>query len=70
MVCDHSAPHSGVSRYLRDTAQLRLTLVCDHCGAERSEFGRVDYRPNALRFSAQLAELTARELGLDERQIA
>jgi HD-GYP domain-containing protein (c-di-GMP phosphodiesterase class II) len=70
MACDHSAPHSGVSRYLRDTAQLRLTLVCDGCGEEQGEFARVDYRPYARRFSSELAELTAHELGLSEHQIA
>jgi HD-GYP domain-containing protein (c-di-GMP phosphodiesterase class II) len=70
MVCDHTAPHSGVSRYERATAELRLTLVCDNCGAEQGEFARIEYRPNARRFSAQLAELTARELGLDESQVA
>ena len=66
MTCDHTGPHSGVSKYLRETAELRLTLVCDQCGAERSEYGRIDYRPHARRFSAELAEMTARELGLDE----
>lgn len=69
MVCDHSGPHSGVSKYLRGSAELRLTLVCDQCGTEQSEYGRIDYRPNARRFSAELAELTARQLGLDKRQI-
>ena len=70
MTCDHTGPHSGVSNYLRETAELRLTLVCDQCGAERSEYGRIDYRPHARRFSAELAEMTARELGLDEPQVA
>jgi HD-GYP domain-containing protein (c-di-GMP phosphodiesterase class II) len=70
MVCDHSAPHSGASRYLRDTAQLRLVLVCDRCGAERVELGRTDYRPDGHRLVGHLAELTARELRLTEAQIA
>src|ERR1700716_2648923 len=69
MECDHLAPHSGAARYLRETSQLRLSLVCDQCGAERAEFGRIDYRPNGRRLIGQLAELTARELSLDDAQI-
>jgi hypothetical protein len=34
-------------RYLRDSDQLRLTLVCDRCGVEQSEYARIDYRPDA-----------------------
>jgi len=49
---------------------LRLLLVCDGCGAERVEFGRLDYRPNAQRVDGHLAELTARELGLSEARVA
>jgi HD-GYP domain-containing protein (c-di-GMP phosphodiesterase class II) len=41
-------------------------LVCDGCGSERYEVGRVSYRPNAHRIDGHLAELTARELGLSE----
>jgi len=70
MVCDHAGPHSGVSRYERRSARLRLTIVCDRCGAEQSELASIDYRPNAWRAPALLAELTARELGLDEPRIA
>jgi HD-GYP domain-containing protein (c-di-GMP phosphodiesterase class II) len=70
MVCDHSAAHSGGARYLRSERQLRLVLVCDRCGAERLELARLAYAPNARRFSGHLAELTARELALDEDQIA
>jgi HD-GYP domain-containing protein (c-di-GMP phosphodiesterase class II) len=70
MACDHSAPHSGALRYLRDTAQVRLAVLCDHCGAERAQLGSIDYRPNARRVVGQLAELTARSLGLNEHQIA
>lgn len=70
MVCDHTAPHSGVSRYERASARLRLTIVCDRCGAEQREFASIEYRPNARRATARLAELTARQLGLDEPTIA
>ena len=45
MVCDHSGPHSGATRYSRETAQLRLVVVCDMCGSECSELKRVDYLP-------------------------
>ena len=48
MVCDHSGTHSGASRYLRDSEELRLVLLCDQCGAEREELGRVQYRPEVL----------------------
>ncbi len=57
-------------RYLRESAQLRLVLVCDRCGAECGELSRHDYRPHGRRFVGQLAELTARELGLAEAQVA
>ena len=45
MVCEHSGTRSGAIRYLRNDAQLRLLLVCDHCGAECAELGRLDYQP-------------------------
>jgi HD-GYP domain-containing protein (c-di-GMP phosphodiesterase class II) len=70
MTCDHAAAHSGGARYLHGARKLRLVLVCDGCGAERSELDRIDYSPHALRFVAHLAELTARELGLSEQQVA
>jgi hypothetical protein len=44
MTCDHSGTHSGASRYLREAGVLRLVLLCDRCGAERRELGRVEYR--------------------------
>jgi hypothetical protein len=47
MMCDHSGTYSGASRYLRDAGELRLVLLCDRCGAERQELGRVEYRPEA-----------------------
>ena len=48
MMCDHSGTYSGASRYLRDSGELRLVLLCDRCGAERQELGRVKYRPEVL----------------------
>ena len=62
--CDHSGSHSGGARYLRQTAQLVLVLVCDDCGAERAELGSIEYTPNPRRLVARLAELTALQLGL------
>jgi HD-GYP domain-containing protein (c-di-GMP phosphodiesterase class II) len=70
MLCDHSALHSGGARYLREAGQLRLVLVCDRCGAELGELERIDYAPHARCLTGQLAELTARELGLREAQVA
>jgi hypothetical protein len=55
MVCDHSGTYSGASRYLRDTGELRLVLLCDRCGAERQELGRVKYRPEVLLPGAESA---------------
>jgi HD-GYP domain-containing protein (c-di-GMP phosphodiesterase class II) len=70
MACDHSGSHSGGARYLKDVAQLQLVLVCDRCGADRVPLGSIDYSPSPRRLVAHLAELTARELGLNEAQIA
>lgn len=47
-----------------------LVLVCDRCGAERRELASLHYRPRARRYTAHLVELTGRELGLSELQIA
>jgi HD-GYP domain-containing protein (c-di-GMP phosphodiesterase class II) len=69
MGCDHSAPHSGASRYESAAAQLYLVVVCDRCGAERRELASFSYRPRARRYAGHLVELTARELGLSELQI-
>ena len=70
MACDHSALQSGEARYVHEARQLRLVLVCDVCGAEQAELERIDYAPSARCFAGHLAELTARELGLDENQVA
>jgi HD-GYP domain-containing protein (c-di-GMP phosphodiesterase class II) len=70
MVCDHTGSHSGGARFLREAGQLLLVLVCDGCGAERAQLGRIDYCPNPRRLVAHLAELTARELGLSEVRTA
>ena len=70
MGCDHSELHSGGARYVRETQELRLVVVCDSCGAELTELQRIDYCPHARRFVAHLAELTAHELGLNEVQVA
>jgi HD-GYP domain-containing protein (c-di-GMP phosphodiesterase class II) len=66
MACEHSEWYSGAARYLREAAQLRLVLVCDACGAERAQLGRVDYRLQPRCLVVHLAELVARELGLSE----
>jgi HD-GYP domain-containing protein (c-di-GMP phosphodiesterase class II) len=70
MDCDHSGGHSGQARYAHGERRLRLVLVCDRCGAERSELGALAYAPSARRLAGHLAELTARELGLDGPQVA
>jgi hypothetical protein len=36
-----------MSQYLRNTGQLRLVLVCDQCGAECRELGKLDYETQA-----------------------
>ncbi len=70
MACDHSALHSGGARYLAATGELQLVLICDSCGAECAQLERVEYNPRPRRLLGHLAELTARELGLDEQAIA
>jgi HD-GYP domain-containing protein (c-di-GMP phosphodiesterase class II) len=70
MACDHSGSHSGGARILRAAAQLRLVLVCDACGAERTQLGRIQYRARPERLAVHLAELIARELGLSEARTA
>ena len=70
MACDHSAPQSGGARFLAQTGELQLSLVCDRCGAEQLQLGRIEYRPDPRRLVVQLAALTARELGLGEQQTA
>ena len=70
MACDHSASQSGGARYLAASRQLQLVLVCDSCGAERQLLGRVDYAPRPRRLACHLAELTARELGLEQERVA
>jgi HD-GYP domain-containing protein (c-di-GMP phosphodiesterase class II) len=47
-----------------------MVLVCDGCGAESSELGILAYRPRGRRLAGQLAELTARGLGLSDTQTA
>ncbi len=68
VACDHSEWYSGATRYLREAAQLRLVLVCDVCGAERAQLGRIDYRLQPRCLVVHVAELIARELGLSEDQ--
>jgi HD-GYP domain-containing protein (c-di-GMP phosphodiesterase class II) len=68
MACDHAAAHSGGARYLRGSSQLQLVLVCDACGAERLQLGRIDYRLEPRCVVVQVAELIARELELSEAQ--
>jgi HD-GYP domain-containing protein (c-di-GMP phosphodiesterase class II) len=70
MACDHSASQSGGARLVVAARQLQLMLVCDSCGAECARLGRIDYVPRPRRLVGHLAELTARELGLDELQTA
>ena len=47
MACEHSGYHSGGARYMREESQLALALICDSCGAERAQLGRIDYTPPA-----------------------
>jgi HD-GYP domain-containing protein (c-di-GMP phosphodiesterase class II) len=70
MVCDHSGPHSGASRYSRGSGQLRLVLVCDSCGADRRDLATLGYRPRGRSMVAQLVALTARDLELLPVQIS
>jgi HD-GYP domain-containing protein (c-di-GMP phosphodiesterase class II) len=64
--CDHARGHSGRGRFLDQHAWLRFSLVCDDCGAERGEVRSLSYHLHAKPFANNLAELTARELGLEQ----
>jgi HD-GYP domain-containing protein (c-di-GMP phosphodiesterase class II) len=55
---------------MRAVGQLRLVLLCDDCGAELAELDRIEYEPHPRRLVGHLAELAARELGLDQAQLA
>jgi len=68
MACDHSASHSGAARYLRAASQLQLMVVCDACGAELMQLGRVDYRLEPRWLVVRVAELISRERELREEQ--
>jgi HD-GYP domain-containing protein (c-di-GMP phosphodiesterase class II) len=68
--CDHAGTHSGATRYVRETTELRLVLVCDQCGDECGELRRVEYAPHGRRFIRDLAELVARQLRLEEPRVA
>jgi len=70
MACDHSALHSGGARYAPGTDRLQLVLLCDSCGSELGPLGSVEYVLRPRRLVGHLAELTARELGLAEEQVA
>ncbi len=63
MTCDHSAAHSGITRYSRHTGQLRLVLVCDACGAERRQLGKLDYSPDPCGTRAQTGVDAGRDTG-------
>ncbi len=67
--CEHSGTQSGATRYVRESTELRLVMVCDECGNECEELRRVDYAPHGRRFIRDLAALVARELGLSEHRI-
>lgn len=67
--CDHSGTRSGATRYARETTELRLVYVCDQCGDECGELERVEYAPQGRRSIRDLAELAARELGLEESKV-
>lgn len=69
MDCDHSGTYSGASRYIRETGQLRFVLVCDRCGAERSELTRLSYRPHARRVGAEAPEPNPGNHGLTRSDV-
>jgi hypothetical protein len=43
--CRHDGFHSATSRYERQAGVLRFVLVCDSCGSEVRQVGRIRYRP-------------------------
>jgi len=65
MDCDHTGTSSGASRYLRDSGELRLVLLCDRCGAERQELGRIEYRPDVILFPGVKPAASGSELSAE-----
>ncbi|HLI31557.1 MAG TPA: hypothetical protein VKU89_02295 [Solirubrobacteraceae bacterium] len=70
MDCDHCDAQSGAARYLPARGELRLIRVCDRCGVEVAELGRMPYAPAPRLLTIHLVELTARELRLSEQRVA
>ena len=70
MDCDHRETQSGAARYLPARGELRLIRVCDRCGVEVAELGRMPYAPAPRLLTVHLVELTARELRLSEQRVA
>lgn len=70
MHCDHRETQSGAARYLPERGELRLIRVCDRCGIEVAELGRMPYSPAPRLLAIHLVELTARELRFSEQRIA
>lgn len=70
MMCDHSGTHSGASRYVREVGELRLVLLCDQCGAERQELGRMEYRPEVVLPGPQPTALISDDSALAEPKAA
>jgi hypothetical protein len=62
-MCDHSGTYSGASHYLRDVGELKLVLLCDQCGAECGEVGRVAYQLDVRIPDRQPAGIPAATLG-------
>jgi hypothetical protein len=44
-LCMHDGFHSATSHYDHRTGLLRFVMICDGCGSELREAGRVRYRP-------------------------
>jgi hypothetical protein len=70
MACDHQEGHSGGARLAPESGELRLIRICDRCGSELEELGRIPYSPAPRLLAIHLTELTARELHLPEGRIA
>jgi hypothetical protein len=44
-LCMHDGFYTATSRYDHRAGLLRFVLICDGCGSELREAGRVRYRP-------------------------
>jgi hypothetical protein len=46
--CNHERMHTGIGKYSPELRAIRFVMVCDDCGAERSEVSVEPYMPHYI----------------------